>query len=221
MLSIQPLKSAQGAVDYYLRAFNYYQGDAMATAWLGSAKKYIPSLSDNVSAQSMLPLLEGHLPDGTKLQNNRHEHRPGFDMTFSAPKSVSILVGLDADPNLVRFHDEAVKFALSKIESEFAEVRYVKNDDIHFEKTGNLLSATFRQPSSRANDPALHTHCVTLNLTFYQGKAKSLATDAKRIHGVVEQIQNNAHYCGLLYRHHLANQSDSTGQAGGLMSETA
>lgn len=211
MLSIQPLKSARGAVDYYLRAFNYYQGDAMATAWIGSAKKYIPSLGDNVDEQSMLPLLEGYLPDGSKLQNNRGEHRPGFDMTFSAPKSVSILAGLDADPELVHFHDEAVKFALSKIESEFAEVRYVKNSDIHFEKTGNLLSATFRQPSSRANDPALHTHCVTFNLTFYQGKAKSLATDAKRTHGVVEQIQNNAHYCGLLYRHHLANQLKNAG----------
>lgn len=210
MLSIQPLKSATAAVDYYLNAFNYYQGDATATAWLGSGKEAL-NLGENVDQQMLLNLLQGRMPDGKKLQNLKGEHRPGFDMTFSAPKSVSILVGLDAAPELVGFHDEAVKYALSQIESEFAEARVSRNGEIHYEKTGNLLAAAFRQPSSRANDPALHTHCVTLNVTFLNGEAKSLASDKQRRHGVVEQIQNHAHYCGLLYRHHLANRLKEAG----------
>lgn len=204
MLSIKPLQSAKSACDYYLAAFNYYQGDSTAIAWLGKGKEYL-NLNDEVEQTTMLRLLQGVLPDGSKLQNNRGEHRPGFDMTFSAPKSVSILVGLGVAPELVHFHDEAVKYALSQIEAEFTEARFVRDGEIHYQKTGNLLAATFRQPSSRANEPALHTHCVTMNITFCDDKAKSLASDKLRIHGVVEQIQNNAHYCGLLYRHHLAN----------------
>ena len=210
MLSIKPLKSAKSACDYYLKAFNYYNNDATAIAWRGKAKEYL-SLDDNIEKDLMLRLLEGKMPDGTKLQNNRGEHRPGFDMTFSAPKSVSVLVGLGVALDLEQMHDAAVKYALSQVEEKFAEIRFVKDGEINFEKTGNLLFATFRQPSSRANDPDLHTHCVTINLTFNNGKAKSLATDTKRINGVVEQIQNNAHFIGLLYRHNLANQLKDAG----------
>lgn len=210
MLSIQPLKSAKSAADYYLQAFNYYQGDSTATTWLGSGKEHL-DLGDTVDKDMLLNLLQGKMPNGKTLQNLEGKHRPGFDMTFSAPKSVSILVGLDVAPELLTFHDEAVKYALSQIESEFAEARVSRDGDIYYEKTGNLLAAAFRQPSSRANDPALHTHCVTMNMTFLNGDARSLASDKLRFHGVVEQIQNNAHYCGLLYRHHLANSLKEAG----------
>lgn len=204
MLSIQPLKSAQGAADYYTAAFNYYAGDATAIQWMGKASSHF-QLNEVVEKEQMLALLEGRLPNGQVLQNLKGEHRPGFDMTFSAPKSVSLLVGLEAAPELVRFHDEAVKYAIGQIEREFAETRVRRDGEICYEKTDNLLVAAFRQPSSRANDPALHTHCVTMNMTFHQGKARSLASDPSRNNGVIEQIQNNAHYCGLIYRQHLAN----------------
>ena len=210
MLSIQPLKSASSACDYYLKAYEYYQGDATAATWLGLAKQYL-NLDDTIEKDTMLDLLQGKLPDGNKLQNMKGEHRPGFDMTFSAPKSVSLLVGLGAAPQLMQFHDDAVKHAITQIEKEFAQARCSIDGEMHYEKTGNLLVAAFRQLSSRANDPALHTHCVTLNLTFLDGFAKSLASDKLRIDGVVEQIQNNAHYCGLLYRHHLANSLKEAG----------
>lgn len=210
MLSIQPLKSAEGAASYYTAQFDYYASDATATQWLGRGSQML-QLQGTIDKDKMLALLEGKLPSGQVLQNPQGEHRPGFDMTFSAPKSVSLLVGLDVAPELVRFHDDAVKHALSHIESEFAEARVSRDGEVHYEKTGNLVVATFRQPSSRANDPALHTHCVTMNITFFDGVAKSLASDSKRIHGVVEQIQNNAHYCGLIYRQHLANSLKESG----------
>lgn len=210
MLSIQPLKSAQGAADYYLSTFNYYAGDALAMQWLGKGSAML-QLKGAVEKEQMLALLEGKLPNGEILKNAKGEHRPGFDMTFSAPKSVSVLVGLGAAPELIAFHDKAVAFAMGQIEAEFAEARLSRAGEVSYEKTGNFVVAAFRQPSSRANDPALHTHCVTLNMTFLEGKAKSLASDISRNHGVVEQIQNNTHYCGLLYRHHLANQLKEAG----------
>ncbi|PWY53879.1 conjugal transfer protein TraI [Legionella qingyii] len=205
MLSIQPLKSAQGAADYYAATFNYYSGDAQSMRWLGQASQKM-QLSGIVEKKQMLALLEGKMPDGQSLQNLQGEHRPGFDMTFSAPKSVSLLVGLGVAPELVQYHDEAVAYAIGQIEKEFAETRVSRHGEIFFEKTGNLAVAAFRQPSSRANDPALHTHCVTMNMTFHEGKARSLASDTSRKYGVIEQIQNNAHYCGLIYRQYLANR---------------
>ncbi len=210
MLSIQPLKSAKSACDYYTKAFEYYQDDSTATAWFGKSRNDL-KLGETIQKEVMLNLLSGVLPTGERLQNKQGLHRPGFDMTFSAPKSVSILVGLDIAPELLKFHDNAVHFALSQIEREFAEVRIIREGETHFQKTGNLLFATFRQPSSRANDPALHTHCVTMNLSFHEGKARSLSSDKHREHGVIEQIQNHAHYCGLLYRHALANSLKKAG----------
>jgi conjugative transfer relaxase protein TraI len=210
MLSIQPLKSAQGAADYYTASFNYYSGDATSMQWLGQGCTKF-QLQGAVQKEQMLALLEGKLPNGQVLKNLKGEHRPGFDMTFSAPKSVSVLVGLGVAPELIQFHDKAVKKAIEQIEMEFAETRISRQGEIAFEKTNNLLVAAFRQPSSRANDPALHTHCVTMNITFHDGKARSLASDTSRNHGVIEQIQNNAHYCGLIYRQHLANQLKEAG----------
>ncbi|MDP3704446.1 MAG: MobF family relaxase [Legionellaceae bacterium] len=210
MLSIKPLDSAKDSHDYYMKAVAYYQSDSTATQWLGSCKSYL-NLEGSIDSSTFLSLLQGHLPNGQKLQNPQGEHRPGVDMTFSAPKSVSILVGLGAAPELMKFHDDAVKHAISHIEKEFAEARVRQNGQMTHEKTGNLLIAAFRQPSSRANDPALHTHCVALNMTFLNDKARSLASDKSRVHGVVEQIQNHAHYGGLLYRQHLANSLKDAG----------
>jgi conjugative transfer relaxase protein TraI len=205
MLSVQPLKSAKGAAEYYTAAYNYYAGDAQAMRWLGKGAEHL-GLTGAVEKNQMLQLLQGELPDGQKLQNKQGKHRPGFDMTFSAPKSVSILVGLGVDDELELLHDKAVELAIQQIEEEFAETRIVKDGIVHFEKTNKLVIAAFRQPSSRANEPALHTHGVTMNMTFDKdNKARSLASDIHGNRGVIEQLQRNVTYAGLLYRTHFAN----------------
>lgn len=210
MLSTKPLKSATDAHSYYTKTIEYYASDATSTQWLGNGKSYL-KLNGSVDSKLFLNLLEGHLPNGQVLQSPDGKHRPGFDMTFSAPKSVSLLAGLGVAPEFIKFHDEAVKYTLSKIEAEFTQTRIRVNGEIKYQKTDNLLVAAFRQPSSRANDPALHTHCVTLNLTFFEGRARSLASDKSRTFGVLEQIQTHQRYCGLLYRQHLANNLKEAG----------
>ncbi|MEI6094362.1 MAG: MobF family relaxase [Gammaproteobacteria bacterium] len=205
MLSVQPLKSAQGAVDYYTSAYNYYVGDAQAMRWLGRGSEIL-GLREEIEKEQMLKLLEGKLPDGQVLQNKLGKHRPGFDMTFSAPKSVSILIGLGFDKELEQLHDRAVEKTIGQLEEEFAETRIVKDGEVHFEKTNNFVIAAFRQPTSRANEPAVHTHGVTMNMTFdSKGKVRSLASDIHGKRGVVEQLQRNITYAGLLYRTNLAN----------------
>ena len=100
MLSIKPLTSAKAACDYYMQTIEYYQSDATSIQWLGNAQAFL-KLENEVHSETFLRLLKGNLPNGQKLQNRQGEHRPGFDMTFSAPKSVSVLIGLGVAPNFM------------------------------------------------------------------------------------------------------------------------
>lgn len=206
MLSIQPLKSAQAAGHYYTQALNYYMSDSQGCCWQGQGAKRL-GLSGTIEKSTFDALLAGHLPNGQQLKNAQGHHRPGVDLTFSAPKSVSILVGLDADPRLQTFHDQAVTETLKIIEQQFVETRLNVNQRLHFQKTGNAVFATFRQAASRSLEPQLHTHCVLLNMTqSLDGKWRSLASDMRRQRGVVEQLQQHAQYAGLIYRHFLAKK---------------
>lgn len=95
MLSIEPLKSASGAANYYLKVVNYYSNDANSMRWLGEGAKTLNIYNKSVEQGLMLDLLNGRLPDGTQLGKMTQagiQHRPGFDMTVSAPKSFSILL---------------------------------------------------------------------------------------------------------------------------------
>ena len=84
MLSICTLKSASQASQYY-QSENYYaqDGEAGYSQWLGKGSEKL-GLEGPVNEQAFKSLLEGHSPTGKG-------HRPGYDLTFSAPKSASIL----------------------------------------------------------------------------------------------------------------------------------
>jgi conjugative relaxase-like TrwC/TraI family protein len=202
MLSIHVLKSSSAAGKYYTEILDYYGKEAQGI-WYGKLKESL-NLSPEIKPQDFTALLEGKL-HGTKLNNSMTDkHRPGFDLTFSAPKSVSILSCLDICPEFIKYHDAAVNYALNQIEQEFAQVRVKHKGEITYHNTASLLFAKFREFTSRSSDPQLHTHVVTMNLSKYQDKILSLASDMNRVDGVIENIQNNLKYCGMLYRSHLA-----------------
>ena len=91
---------------------------------------------------------------------------PGFDVTFSAPKSVSVLFGL-GDERLRRAvrsaHDEAVADALGYLERVAARGRRKHNGSVMVAGHG-LIAAAFRHRTSRAGDPQLHTHVLVANV---------------------------------------------------------
>ena len=60
MLSIQPLKSAEGAASYYTAQFDYYASDATATQWLGRGSQIL-QLQGSIDKEKMLALLEGEI----------------------------------------------------------------------------------------------------------------------------------------------------------------
>jgi len=91
----------------------------------------------------------------------------GMDLTFSAPKSVSLvffLGGVEARGAVRQAHDEAVGSALGYLEREACVVRSGDGGRDGGEVGEGFVGAAFRHRTSRALDPQLHTHAVVANL---------------------------------------------------------
>ena len=84
----------------------------------------------------------------------------GFDATFSAPKSLSVWWALTGDDRLLEAHDVAVSAALEHLERFGSTTRIRSNGGRLHPDTQGLTIATFRQTTSRADDPQIHTHAV-------------------------------------------------------------
>lgn len=114
-------------------------------------------------------LLDGRRPDGRPLvTGNGEKRRVGYDLTFSADKSVSVLWARADTATRAKMENvfrESVENTLKYIESDVMNecVRRGKGGAIK-EAPKELVFATFQHGSSRAQDPQLHMHCVLLNM---------------------------------------------------------
>lgn len=172
MLSIGKL--GRGAEGYYLQSVaagveDYYLGSGEATGyWVGRGSARL-GLSGPVQAEDLQATLDGRDPRSRRsmLWIHRADRLPGFDLTFSAPKGVSLLFAL-SDPRtslVVReAHDRAVAAALGYLEREAGEVRRGR-DGVDRLPGGGFVAAAFRHRTSRAGDPQLHTHVLVANMT--------------------------------------------------------
>lgn len=166
MLSIGAMNAGQG--NYYLdlgREDYYLEGGEPPGRWLGRGADQL-GLAGKVERLDLEKLLGGFRPDGTKLtQNAGHEKRqPGWDLTFSVPKSVSVLWS-QADAQTRRQIQQAaaaaVEAALDYLESEASFTRRGKGGLDH-ERAG-LVTALFEHGTSRAGDANLHSHILVMN----------------------------------------------------------
>ena len=175
MLSIGKL--GKGQERYYLDkvaegAEDYYSGESdLAGEWLGDAAEDL-GLSGEVEAAQLEAMLTGRNPaDGAPLVGMRGVPSsgavPGFDLTFSAPKSVSLLWGLGgpvAALEVKAAHREAVGAALDYMQREACWTRRGAGGS-EFVKGNGYLAAAYVHRSSRAGDPQLHTHVLVANAT--------------------------------------------------------
>jgi conjugative relaxase-like TrwC/TraI family protein len=164
--SVSALTSACQAASYYEADDYYAEGGFAPSEWFGEAAEAL-GLSGEVDRLQFAEMLEGRVA-GQQLGTTRDgkvEHRPGWDITFSAPKSVSIMAEVAGDKRLIAAHAAAVKAALGHVEQHMAATRVREGGEVQREETGNLAIATFRHATSRAQDPQLHTHAVILNET--------------------------------------------------------
>jgi conjugative relaxase-like TrwC/TraI family protein len=92
---------------------------------------------------------------------------PGFDLTFSAPKSASLLWAL-GDPGVAgevsRAHQRSVEAALDYMQHNACWARRGAGG-AEFVPGNGYLAAAYRHRSSRNCDPQLHTHVLIANAT--------------------------------------------------------
>ncbi len=213
MLSIGALTSAAQGASYYERDGYYAKDDPEhrdASAWAGKGAEEL-GLKGPVDADTFRGVLEGKVPDGSGRQLGRRgkdgsiEHRPGRDLTFSAPKSVSIAALIGGDGRIVEAHDRAAAATLAWVEKNAAETRMKDPDTGRMARVGNqkIVAATFRHDTSRNLDPQLHTHSVIANMVQGEdGKWRSMANE-----GLYAQQK----LIGMLYRNELAAGLDRLG----------
>jgi Ti-type conjugative transfer relaxase TraA len=175
MLSIGKLAAGPDAGRYYEEAVargreDYYRDEGEAPGrWLGGGAERL-GLAGQVNEGEVGRLLGGEHPrTGGLLGRSLSEGSvAGFDLTFKAPKSVSILAGIAPDhvrDALHDCHERAVTDALAHLERETCRARRGKDGVVQVRGEG-FLAAAFRHRTSRAGDPLLHTHVVVANRTL-------------------------------------------------------
>jgi conjugative relaxase-like TrwC/TraI family protein len=163
---------AKSALAYYshLSADNYYTRDGEPPGrWAGEGAERL-SLEGPVTRAEFEAALTGLDPKtGARLAalgGRNKTHSAGWDMTFSAPKSVSVMWALSEKATRERIekaHVKAILKAAKSLEKTSAWARRGKGGRIK-ERTAGLLMAQFDHHTSRDLDPQLHTHSFIFNL---------------------------------------------------------
>ncbi len=153
-----------GQDEYYTRS-----QDPQPGMWLGSATSRL-GLSGRVDAEQFRQVLDAVNPtSGQPLDISRTTtaRLAGFDLCFSAPKSVSVAWALatpEVSEMIAAAHDRAVTKAVEALEVEVIRARRGAAGR-HSVETEGVAAAAFAHRSSRAGDPQIHTHLVVANLT--------------------------------------------------------
>ncbi len=168
MLSVAALSGGQG--NYYLalaRDDYYLKGGEPPGRWLGEGASLL-GLNGPVEGQTLKQLLGGFSADGKDalIQGaGDPKHQPGWDLTFSCPKSVSALWS-QAEPGVRQAiqaaQAAAVREALDYLQDAAGYTRRGKGGQTR--EATKLVIASFEHGTSRAQDPQLHTHCLVLNV---------------------------------------------------------
>ena len=206
--SIGAVAAPEQGASYYERDGYYAKDDVehrQASAWAGRGAAEL-GLEGPVDPDTFRAVLEGRVPDGSGKRlgrvgnNGEFHHRPGRDLTFSAPKSVSLAALVGGDARVIDAHDRAVGRALDWFEKNAAETRMKDPETGRMARTGNqkAVIATFRHDASRNLDPALHTHSVIANMVRGDdGKWRTMAN---------ERLYASKMLLGALYRNELAGE---------------
>ncbi len=210
MLSIKSIPAGGAGIAAYYENYvlgaedpNAKQHDEPAGKWVGSFAEKQGFAGEAVRRGDLAATLTGFDPrTGEKLSNNAGEdkHKPGYDLTFNAPKSVSI-AWATASPELQKAISEAQQRAVE------SALRYAEHAGAFVQREGHagavkiahneIAAATFEHSSNRDGEPHLHTHAVISNIS----------ENGKRI----DFQTTHAHTIGTAYRAEFAAELEKLG----------
>jgi conjugative relaxase-like TrwC/TraI family protein len=185
VLTIGKLGTGRGQLEYYEQQVaagmeDYYAGRGeCGGTWRGSGPGALGvAPGQDVERRAFMALMQGlHPGDRSVLRRMGPCSKvAALDLTFSAPKSVSVLFAIGDEPvasALLEAHERAVDAALAYLEREACWTRRGHWGAERLRGEG-FIAASYRHRMSRAGDPQLHTHVVVANMTRAAGKYTAL-----------------------------------------------
>ena len=153
--------------DYYLSDLaRELPAPGRAGRWTGGAAAGL-GLEGTIGPAEFRALLLGTHPGTGRPMGSGRTAVAAFDLTFSAPKSASVLFalgGADAARRLVAAHDDAVHGALSYLEQHGVSAARRAGPERTVIATTGVIAGTFTHGVNRNGDPHLHSHAVMMNL---------------------------------------------------------
>ncbi|WP_288781796.1 MobF family relaxase [uncultured Kocuria sp.] len=137
-------------------------------------------------------------PSGRATKSDR-KAVSGFDLTFSAPKSVSALWAVaDAgtQSRIHTAHQNAVRDCLDWVENHVVQTRAGHGGAVKVPAEG-IIASLFDHFDSRAGDPQMHTHAVLANRVQRVSDGKWVTLDSYTMHRwvvAVSEMYNNTLY---------------------------
>jgi len=216
-------KSAAQAKQYY-EVSDYYESgpENLKGQWFGKGAALF-GLNGEVNKEQFDRIVDNRHPftDTPITPRLRDDRRVGADVTFSAPKSVSVLWSFTQDQAIADSVLQSARETLSDMEHDAQTRVNTARNAMHLEKTNVLLGATWLHTTSRPvdghPDPNLHVHGWIANAThtgsrwtaldmsaivrdskFYEGLFQSrLATKIQELGYSVERSQHNFEIKGI------------------------
>ena len=183
--------------DYYLGDLAHELPVSSPGRWTGEAAARI-GLAGDLRPAEFHRLLEGRHPLSGRPMGSGRVAVVALDLTFSAPKSVSVLFGLGGGEialHVVHVHSEAVAGALSYLERHGIAARRRSGAERTLVPTTGMIAGLFTHALSRSGDPHLHSHVVMANLV-HGVDGRWSACDGRG-------ISAHRHAAGAVYEAHL------------------
>lgn len=140
---------------------------------------------------------EGIAPNGTRGRRFTEGDNHGFDLTFCAPKSLSLLRAYGDDvmqKAVLEAHNAGVQAAMEYVHQHAGYTRVHNNETgkKDLQRLPGLVCAAYQHETSRAGDPHLHTHVIASNKQARaDGKLGAIESDSlwheQRAGGMVYQ----------------------------------
>ena len=182
---------------YYAREIaagveDYFVGHGEETGrWVGRAAEGL-GLSGKLDSEGLSRLFGQGLhpvmgvPLGRPFRPDDKAAVAGYALSFSPPKSVSVLWALasaEIADQVREGHDAAVVAGVEFLQDHAAFTRRGHGGTIQ-EATGGYLAALFVHRTSRAGDPQLHSHVLVANKVQAVSDGRWLAVDGRELYEV-------------------------------------
>lgn len=161
-------------------------GDAVTVAELTglSGAALASGFADGNVATTWLD--DGIAPNGATGRAFTKESVHGFDLTFAAPKSVSLLRALTSEINekvVAEAHSRAVKAAMDYLHQHagYTRVHNPVTGKKDLQRLPGLVAIAYQHETSRCGDPHLHTHVIVPNRQA-RGDGVLVSIDSKSLH---------------------------------------